>query len=77
MIQREVHGNKEKGCDAIVVGKQKHDFDSVKQDDFSSFTYVAEGHSGALSVISRWGLAVRVFCSTAIHGPFRVTRSMT
>lgn len=73
--QRGVSGNKEFGCDAIIVSGLRDD--KLGHDELFEFTYFVEQSKGALGVLKSANLCkpIRVFRSTTCKHKYQATRN--
>jgi hypothetical protein len=75
MQQRGISGNREKGCDAIIVSGLRED--KLGSDYFLKLMYAAESAKGALSVLTshQQKKPIRIFRSSGYMSPFHAVRS--
>jgi hypothetical protein len=75
--QRGISGNKDFGCDAIIVSGARKDEDAKSKDSFSSFDYWAETSVGGRSMLTSMVQKnpIRVFRSSVLQNPYKAQAS--
>jgi hypothetical protein len=73
MAQKGVSGNKDFGCDAIIVSGARKDEGGLCQDEFSTLEYWAETRVGGGAILKSMANKnpIRVFRSSVLPNPYR------